>query len=186
MTNLQCCLKFCCTANWLSYTHSKIFFFLFFFITVCHWILNIFPCALSRTLLFIIPLYITLHLIIPYSLSSPHPHLSFWQPYVLALFVLDEPSYPQLLRKSPDTYQKREIKQRIVLGMDIEGSHQGLMLTGVYLWFPQDYRGRCYTTFQESPLSPPTEFWILGDVFLRQYFSVYDRGNDRIGLARAV
>ncbi|XP_019810041.2 pregnancy-associated glycoprotein 1-like [Bos indicus] len=51
----------------------------------------------------------------------------------------------------------------------------------------KDSRGHCYTTFKEDRLSPPsTETWILGDVFLRRYFSVFDRGNDRIGLARAV
>ncbi|XP_025142995.1 pregnancy-associated glycoprotein 1-like [Bubalus bubalis] len=45
-------------------------------------------------------------------------------------------------------------------------------------------QGHCYTTFQENKVSPSTETWVLGDVFL--YFSVFDQGNDRIGLAVAV
>ncbi|XP_053515019.1 pepsin F-like [Artibeus jamaicensis] len=42
----------------------------------------------------------------------------------------------------------------------------------------------CYSNFDET-LSHST-LWILGDVFLRLYFTVFDRANNRIGLAPAV
>uniref|UniRef100_A0A8B9XVY9 Peptidase A1 domain-containing protein n=1 Tax=Bos mutus grunniens TaxID=30521 RepID=A0A8B9XVY9_BOSMU len=50
----------------------------------------------------------------------------------------------------------------------------------------KDSRGRCFTAFKGHQQSSPTEMWILGDVFLRLYFSVFDRRKDRIGLAQAV
>ncbi|KAB0376902.1 hypothetical protein FD755_011346 [Muntiacus reevesi] len=50
----------------------------------------------------------------------------------------------------------------------------------------KDSSGDCYITFKQLQPSRSTETWYLGDVFLRLYFSVFDRGNDRIGLAQAV
>ncbi|OWK17226.1 hypothetical protein Celaphus_00013432 [Cervus elaphus hippelaphus] len=38
----------------------------------------------------------------------------------------------------------------------------------------KDSRGHCYITFKENTASASTETWTLGDVFLRQYFSVHD------------
>ncbi|XP_006214948.1 pepsin A-like [Vicugna pacos] len=41
----------------------------------------------------------------------------------------------------------------------------------------------CTSGFEGMDLSSSEELWILGDVFIRQYFTVFDRANNQVGLA---
>ncbi|KAL1276683.1 hypothetical protein QQF64_036306 [Cirrhinus molitorella] len=42
----------------------------------------------------------------------------------------------------------------------------------------------CFSGFQSIDIpSPAGSVWILGDVFLSQFYSIYDRGHNRVGLA---
>ncbi|KAL8178860.1 UNVERIFIED_CONTAM: hypothetical protein K2H54_057276 [Gekko kuhli] len=46
----------------------------------------------------------------------------------------------------------------------------------------QVMQGDCTSGFQNTS----GDLWILGDVFLREYYSIFDRANNQVGLAKAV
>lgn len=57
---------------------------------------------------------------------------------------------------------------------------------------PNDYimriNGACYSGFMDGAFQNEEGLstWILGDVFLRVYYSIYDFGHGRVGLAKAI
>ncbi|XP_072336087.1 gastricsin-like [Scyliorhinus torazame] len=65
------------------------------------------------------------------------------------------------------------------------------IINGVHLTIPgsayiQQVSGYCVVAISSTYLRAPTQnglFWILGDVFLREFYSIYDRGNNRMGFA---
>lgn len=46
----------------------------------------------------------------------------------------------------------------------------------------QNGQGTCMSSFQNSS----ADLWILGDIFIRVYYSIFDRANNRVGLAKAI
>uniref|UniRef100_A0A8D0FCH9 Peptidase A1 domain-containing protein n=1 Tax=Strix occidentalis caurina TaxID=311401 RepID=A0A8D0FCH9_STROC len=46
----------------------------------------------------------------------------------------------------------------------------------------QNSQGTCISSFQNTS----GNLWILGDVFIRVYYSIFDRANNRVGLAKAI
>ena len=82
--DLRCCVNFCYTVKWLSFTYT--FFFVFFSTVVYHRVLNRqYPVLYRRTLLFSHPIYNSSNLLIPNSqFFLPHP-LPLWQRPVCSL-----------------------------------------------------------------------------------------------------
>jgi len=64
------------------------------------------------------------------------------------------------------------------------GEHEFSLSSNDYILQTQ---GGCISSFMGIDIPAPAgPIWIIGDAFLRAYYTVYDLGNDRVGFAKSV
>ena len=125
LTDRQCCLKFCCTANWLSYTHTKIHIL---FLILFHYSLSLDSEYISMHSQ---QDFVVYHSSVYYFASDNPllPVLPSPTPFLLATtclgpfcfgWTLTSPAAEKITWYLP----KGGIKQRRVLSLDIGGSHR--------------------------------------------------------------
>ncbi|KAJ8370244.1 hypothetical protein SKAU_G00102720 [Synaphobranchus kaupii] len=70
---------------------------------------------------------------------------------------------------------------------DVTFTINGLQYTLPPNAYVRQVYGQCFSGFEFIDLpSAQGEMWVLGDVFMREYYSIFDRTNNMVGLATAV
>ncbi|XP_075298954.1 embryonic pepsinogen [Opisthocomus hoazin] len=83
-----------------------------------------------------------------------------------------------------DTYREYNVNCSSISGMpDVIFVIDGVQYpVSASAYTEQNDQGSCMSSFQNTS----GDLWILGDVFIRVYYSIFDRANNRIGLAKAI
>ncbi|XP_006628507.1 pepsin A-like [Lepisosteus oculatus] len=94
----------------------------------------------------------------------------------------------QYIGATQNSYQQYSINCQNMGSMpNVVFTINGLQYTLTPSAYVRQLYGACTSGFQSMALpSAQGDLWILGDVFIREYYAIFDRGNNRVGLAQAV